>query len=94
MKKFKDFVEENYSYRSTSIDNSDGVIIPVKEEETEEYMFFSNLKAIKRQVDELLSIDSKLIIERLKNGHERAVDHIATSKDDVSEVYEFLINLK
>lgn len=94
MKKFKDFVEENYSYQSTSIDNSNGVIIPVKEEETEEYMFFSNLKTIKRQVDELLTIDSKLIIERLKNGHEWAVDHIATSKDDVSEVYDFLINLK
>jgi hypothetical protein len=28
----------------------------------------------------------------LKNGHEWAVDHIASSADDIAEVYNFLKN--
>lgn len=54
------------------------------------YMFFSNLKAIKRLVDEMLSLDESDVDMILTNGHSWAIDHIATSKDDIEEVYGFL----
>ena len=60
--------------------------------EYENYMFFGNLKTIKRCVDLLLEMDESMVDEILKNGHAWAADHIATSKDDVEEVLNFLIN--
>lgn len=59
-----------------------------KREETF-YMFFQNLKQIKNQCDELLSMDSNQIDNVLKSGHDWASDHISTSKDDIEEVYNF-----
>ena len=41
--------------------------------------FFSNLKAIKREVDAMLAA-----------GHDWAADHISTSKDDMGEVHAWL----
>jgi hypothetical protein len=58
--------------------------------ETQNYMFFGNLKTIKRLVDEMLEMDEKEVDSILTNGHNWAVDHIATSKDDVEEVFNFL----
>ena len=58
--------------------------------EIENYMFFGNLKTIKRLVDEMLEMDETEVDTILKNGHNWAVDHIATSKDDVEEVFNFL----
>ena len=59
-------------------------------QENDNYMFFSNLKTIKRLVDEMLEIDEAQIDEMLSNGHNWAVDHIATSKDDIEEVFNFV----
>ena len=59
-------------------------------QETSNYMFFGNLKAIKRLVDEMLEMDEAKVDAMLLNGHNWAVDHIATSKDDVEEVFNFL----
>jgi hypothetical protein len=58
--------------------------------ETSNYMFFGNLKTIKRLVDEMLEMDESKVDAMLLNGHNWAVDHIATSKDDVEEVFNFL----
>ena len=58
------------------------------------YMFFQNLKSIKQMVDELLKLDEKMVDGILASGHDWAVDHIATSKDDVEEVYNFLMTKK
>ena len=52
------------------------------------YMFFSNLKSIKAAIDDLLSMDETHIDNVLKEHH-WAVDHIATSADDIEEVYKF-----
>ena len=60
--------------------------------EYENYMFFGNLKTIKRLVDILLEMDESQVDEILSNGHAWAADHIATSKDDVEEVLNFLMN--
>lgn len=58
--------------------------------ETNNYMFFGNLKTIKRLVDEMLEMDEAKVDSMLTNGHNWALDHIATSKDDVEEVFNFL----
>jgi hypothetical protein len=54
------------------------------------YMFFGNLKTIKRLVDKMLEMDETEVDAMLTNGHNWALDHIATSKDDVEEVFNFL----
>ena len=57
---------------------------------TQNYIFFGNLKTIKRLVDKMLEMDEAEVDAMLTNGHNWAVDHIATSKDDVEEVFNFL----
>jgi hypothetical protein len=59
-------------------------------QEHQNYMFFGNLKTIKRLVDEMLEMDEATIDQMLSNGHDWAGDHIATSKDDIEEVFNFL----
>lgn len=58
------------------------------------YMFFSNLEQIKEQIEMMLSMEKDKVDQILNDGHGWAVDHIATSKDDVEEVYNFLNNYK
>ena len=58
-------------------------------QETQNYMFFGNLQTMKRLIDEMLEMDESEIDEILKE-HNWALDHIATSKDDVEEVFNFL----
>jgi hypothetical protein len=59
---------------------------------TDNYMFFQNLKTIKKMVDAMLKMDPAHVDQILSNGHGWAADHIATSKDDVEEVGGFLMN--
>ena len=59
-------------------------------EDTENYMFFANISNIKRMCEEILEMDPSMVDTTLTDGHGWAVDHIATSKDDVEEVYGFL----
>ena len=54
------------------------------------YMIFSNLKVIKEKAEELLSMDLSKIDQMIEDGHDWASDHIATSKDDVEEVYNWI----
>lgn len=56
------------------------------------YMFFQNLLTIKHHIEEILNMDPNQIDELLKNGHDWACDHIATSKDDIQEVAEWARN--
>jgi hypothetical protein len=56
------------------------------------YMFFGNLKTIKKYVDAMLQMDPRHVQRILSNGHDWAADHIATSKDDIQEVGDFLMN--
>ncbi len=55
------------------------------------YMFFRNLATIKHHAEEILKMDPDKVDELLNNGHDWASDHIATSKDDVQEVSEWLM---
>ena len=56
------------------------------------YMFFGNLKTIKKYVDAMLQMDPRQVQDILTNGHDWAADHVATSKDDIQEVGDFLMN--
>lgn len=62
--------------------------------ETKHYMFFSNLKSIKEKAEKILEMDTAEVDRMLGDGHDWAADHIATSKDDVEEVYNWLMGEK
>jgi hypothetical protein len=64
----------------------------LKESEGERYMFFSNLEQMRRQCDLLLDLDHNQVEEILKNGHDWAQDHIAESKNNMDQVFDFLMN--
>ena len=54
------------------------------------YMFFRNLASIKHNIEEILKMDPDQIDSMLEDGHDWAADHIATAKDDIGEVAEWL----
>jgi hypothetical protein len=87
----KFLLENDYQIPRTSIDNPEGTVTPVViGEEIDEYMFFQNLKTIKNAIDSIMKMDPDKVNSILRDGHAWAVDHIATSKDDVEEVAGFL----
>lgn len=55
----------------------------------EHYMFFQNLKTIKHNIEEILSMDPSKVNAMISDGHDWAEDHIATAKDDVQEVADW-----
>lgn len=60
--------------------------------ESNNYMFWQNLKTMYHAVSEMKEMDFDSVDSMLSDGHGWALDHIATSKDDVEEVYHFLKN--
>lgn len=68
--------------------------VPVNENhdmggESLNYMFWQNLKTIHHASGELLEMNQQQIDEMCANGHAWAVDHVASSADDIEEVYHF-----
>jgi hypothetical protein len=68
------------------------IIKETHEEHTDRYMFFSNLEQIHRQTGILLEQDKETIHNILENGHDWAQDHIATAKESIDQVFDFLMN--
>lgn len=66
----------------------------LKEEEhmSSRYMFFSNLQQMRRQCDLLLDLDENMVESILENGHDWAQDHIAEAKNNMDQVFDFLMN--
>ena len=64
----------------------------INEQESSRYMFFSNLEQIKRQCDILLDMDEDEVSSILENGHDWAQDHIAEAKNNMDQVFDFLMN--
>jgi hypothetical protein len=56
------------------------------------YMFFSNLQQMRRQCDILLDMDPEMVEGILENGHDWAQDHIAEAKNNMDQVFDFLMN--
>jgi hypothetical protein len=76
--------------------NISQIIKKVLKEENEKhssrYMFFSNLQQMKRQCEILLDMDENEIESILENGHDWAQDHIAEAKNNMDQVFDFLMN--
>ena len=64
----------------------------INEQESSRYMFFSNLEQMKRQCDILLDMDEDEVSSILENGHDWAQDHIAEAKNNMDQVFDFLMN--
>lgn len=63
-----------------------------EQRETENYMFFSNLEQMERQIKDLKSLPPQVIEGFLQNGHDWADDHVSKAKENLDHVYEFMMN--
>jgi hypothetical protein len=72
--------------------NLNSVIKKVLKEQSERYMFFSNLEQMQRQCEILLSIPKDDVENILNNGHDWAQDHVAESKNNLDQVFDFMMN--
>ena len=66
----------------------------LREEErgSSRYMFFSNLQQMRRQCDLLLDLDQQMVESILENGHDWAQDHISEAKNNMDQVFDFIMN--
>jgi len=80
--------------RLTETDIKNIVLRALKEAEHEHnrYMFFSNLEQLKRQAERLLELDSDEIHSILEDGHDWADDHITVAKENLDQVFDFMMN--
>ena len=65
-----------------------------EQQESENYMFFSNLKQIARQCKMLLEMDEEMIDQILQDGHDWAYDHVSEAKTNMDQVFDFMMNEK
>jgi hypothetical protein len=63
-----------------------------EEKDSQRYMFFSNLEQMKRQCEILLDFDHEMVESILDNGHDWAQDHISEAKNNMDQVFDFLMN--
>jgi hypothetical protein len=68
------------------------VIRETHEERSSRYMFFSNLEQMRRQCDLLLDLDRDMVEGILEHGHDWAQDHISEAKNNIDQVFDFLMN--
>ena len=61
-------------------------------EETENYMFFQNLKVMKSCIDELLDMNENDIDAMLSKGHDWANDHVSGAKTSLEQVCNWIKN--
>lgn len=61
-----------------------------EESESNNYMFFQNLKTLKHATYEILNMDVFMVDNEIMNHGEWISNLAATSKDDIEEVYHFL----
>ena len=72
------------------------IVKRVLSEEAEEanYMFFSNLKQMKRQLEMMMEMDPSAVDHIIQNGHDWADDHISEAKTNMDQVFDFIMNEK
>jgi hypothetical protein len=67
-------------------------IVKESDKGSSRYMFFSNLQQMRRQCDLLLDLDESMVESILENGHDWAQDHISEAKNNMDQVFDFLMN--
>ena len=65
-----------------------------EQQETENYMFFGNLKQIARHCKMLLEMDEEMVDQILQDGHDWADDHVSEAKTNMDQVFDFIMNEK
>jgi hypothetical protein len=74
------------------MNNLDSKIKKILKEQSDRYMFFSNLEQMRRQCDLLLELERDMVDSILDNGHDWAQDHVAEAKNNLDQVFDFLMN--
>jgi hypothetical protein len=64
----------------------------MSEQDSERYMFFSNLEQIHRQTGLLLELNKNTVESILDGGHDWAQDHVSTAKESLDQVFDFMMN--
>ena len=82
----------NKIVKLTELDLTNLVKKVLAEQQTANYMFFSNLEQMKRQCELLLDLDPNMVDEILQNGHDWADDHVSEAKNNMDQVFDFLMN--
>ena len=82
----------NKIVKLTELDLTNLVKKVLAEQQTANYMFFSNLEQMKRQCELLLDLDPNMVDEILQNGHDWADDHVSEAKNNLDQVFDFLMN--
>ena len=90
IKKLGDDFSMEVPFGAAGIESPDDSKDNDEEERLTNYMFFSNLKNIMSMCKEILDMNDEEVDTKLTQGHAWAVDHVATSADDINEVYSFL----
>ena len=67
-------------------------VLMEEEHMSSRYMFFSNLEQMRRQCDLLLDLDREMVESILENGHDWAQDHISEAKNNMDQVFDFIMN--
>jgi hypothetical protein len=67
-------------------------VLTEQNNEVSNYMFFSNLKQMRRQIDMMLDMNEEEVNDILENGHDWADDHISEAKTNIDQVFDFLKN--
>jgi hypothetical protein len=67
-------------------------VLSEQEVENANYMLFSNLKQMKRQIEMIMKMDPNMIDDIIQNGHDWADDHISVAKTNMDQVFDFLKN--
>jgi hypothetical protein len=68
------------------------VLMEEEDHRSSRYMFFSNLEQMRRQCDLLLDLDKEMVESILEDGHDWAQDHISEAKNNMDQVFDFMMN--
>jgi hypothetical protein len=60
-----------------------------KEGGNQNYMFFGNLKNMKKMIDEMLEMN-EVEVDNILSEHDWASDHISVATENLDQVYHFL----
>lgn len=86
MKKTIKLTEDNLKFLINKI------IKETERQDSDRYMFFSNLEQIQRQCGLLLDLNRDEVEQILDDGHDWAQDHIAEAKNNMDQVFDFIMN--
>jgi hypothetical protein len=89
-KLYEIYGEKSFDYLNNAKGSED--IMESHDVESSRYMFFSNLEQMNRQTELLMDLDPSQVEGILENGHDWAQDHIAEAKNNMDQVFDFLMN--